>query len=168
MATAVELWRPVDGYAGLYEVSSLGRVRSLSHWTPHWAGGIRWHKGKLLKQARNGDYRYVYLSKEGVRTFIAVHRMVATAFLPNPNRLPQINHKDHRGHNNKASNLEWSTALHNLHHARNHYVFDAMSVRAVREMHGSGALRCDIAALMGVHVTTISKIVACTRWQHID
>lgn len=113
-----ENWRPVVGYEGLYEVSDLGNVRSLNYM----------HTGKTEKLALNKSYwgYYVlYLYKEGKRRQYKVHRLVAEAFLPNPNNLPFINHKDECKTNNfvwvnedgsvdlEKSNLEWCTPEYN-------------------------------------------------------
>lgn len=96
-----ERWLPVVGYEGLYEVSSLGRVKSLI-------------KNKILKQYKKGSYLYVflYMSKKS-RTY-RVHRLVAIAFIPNPLNLPQVNHKDENKQNNCVDNLEWCTAKYNI------------------------------------------------------
>lgn len=88
-----EIWRPVVGYEGLYEVSSYGRVR-------------RVNKG-LLKLQNVKGYNQVCLYKCGIRKIIKVHRMVAIAFIPNPDNLPQVNHRDEVKSNNCVENLEW-------------------------------------------------------------
>lgn len=96
-----EEWRPVKGYEGLYAVSSLGRVRSLER-------GTTWHDVHVLKQWRlNGEYRQVRLCAGGKFKSYSVHRLVAQAFLPNPDNLPCVNHKDEDPSNNAACNLEW-------------------------------------------------------------
>lgn len=95
-----ETWKDVAGYEGLYQVSDLGRVRSLLH------GKVR-----ILKFLDNG---YGYLKVELNRNGKLVHRLVAEAFIPNPLNLPQVNHKDEDKTNNTANNLEWCTAKYNL------------------------------------------------------
>lgn len=110
-----EIWKPVVGYEGWYEVSSLGRVRSVSH-TLDCAGRFKvFHKGKILKQQANIRWGYmsVYLSKNGERKRVRVNRIVAIAFLPNPNNLPEVNHKDEDRKNNRVDNLEWCDRLYN-------------------------------------------------------
>ena len=82
----MEQWRSVKGYEGLYEVSNLGNVRSVDRATIHKDGKQTTHKGKLLKigtDSRKG-YRIVYLSKDGKKRTVKVHRLVAIAFISNP------------------------------------------------------------------------------------
>lgn len=110
-----EIWKPVVGYEGWYEVSSLGRVRSVSH-TLDCAGRFKvFHKGKILKQQANIRWGYltVYLSKNGIRKRVRVNRLVAMAFLPNPQGLPMVNHKDENRQNNRVDNLEWCDHIYN-------------------------------------------------------
>ena len=98
-----EYWKPVVGYEGLYEVSNWGRVKSL-----------KFGKEKILKQSKNNKgYCLVTLSKNGTHKHFQVHRLVALHFLPNPNNLPQINHKDENKTNNNVDNLEWCTNEYN-------------------------------------------------------
>ena len=100
----MEKWKQIAGYEGLYEVSNLGRVRSL------WFGKTRVLKpGKL----RNG-YLFVTLCKDGKRKHLLVHRLVAGAFVPNPRNLETVNHKDEDKTNNAASNIEWLSRADNV------------------------------------------------------
>ena len=93
----MEHWKAIAGYEGLYEVSDLGRVKSLGY-----------GKEKILKPGKTrGGYLYVNLHKDGQRKTITVHRLVATAFISNPTNLETINHKDEVKTNNTVSNLEW-------------------------------------------------------------
>lgn len=94
----------MKGYEGLYEVSDLGRVRSLNRYVNYY-GGLRLAKGKILKPVSvSGGYLQVYIGKKNVKL---VHRLIAEAFIPNPNNLPCVNHKDENKTNNKLENLEW-------------------------------------------------------------
>ena len=103
----MEVWRDVVGYEGLYEVSNRGNVRSLN-----WRGtGIT----KTIQQKKhNRGYWQVILSVDGVQKTFLVHRLVANAFLDNPNHLPLINHKDENRKNNNAENLEWCSRSYNV------------------------------------------------------
>lgn len=102
-----EIWRPVVNYEGLYEVSSLGRVRSL--------GFDIYHPSKFLKmRANNKKYFYVDLHKNKTAVRFLVHRLVAIAFIPNPDNLPCVNHKDCNPQNNCVENLEWVTHQQNM------------------------------------------------------
>lgn len=110
-----EVWRPVVGYEGLYEVSSEGRVRSLDRICVHYSGGPQIRKGKLLTlQTDHKGYKKILLSKDGTYKLWSVHRLVALAFIPNPNNYPCVNHKDENKANNSVDNLEWCTIKYNI------------------------------------------------------
>lgn len=117
---AVEEWRPVKGFEGLYEVSNLGRVRSMDRWYMHMGRGyvkhLEFHKGRIMKQQENKGYPIVKIYKEGKCTTRQVHRLVAETFIPNPNNMPIVNHKDENPKNNNVNNLEWCTQGYNVHY----------------------------------------------------
>ena len=112
-----ETWRPVKGFEGLYEVSDHARVRSLDRWVTQDNNGTlceRIYKGKIIsQQIDHNGYLSVHISINGKVTGKNVHRLVAEAFVPNPNNLPCINHKDENKRNNLPSNLEWCDYLYN-------------------------------------------------------
>lgn len=101
-----EEWRDIENYEGLYQVSNLGRVKSLDYnHTKH---------EKILKLLKNTKgYLFVILYKEGKKKNYLSHRLVAEAFIPNPNNLPMINHKDENPLNNCVANLEWCDSKYN-------------------------------------------------------
>lgn len=110
-----EIWKDVKGYEGLYQVSNLGRVRSLDRRIVYKDGKKRLWKGQILKPLKSkGDYWRVCLLKNQNRKYEQIHRLVALAFIPNPNNLSQVNHIDKNIHNNSASNLEFCTAQYNV------------------------------------------------------
>lgn len=113
----LEEWADIDGYVGLYQVSNLGRVKSLPRYVNRGNAGSIWYNGHILKpnKNRNGEV-YYSLSKNGDMKSFTVHRLVAKAFIPNPYGLPQINHIDGDRENNMVSNLEWCTASYNSLH----------------------------------------------------
>lgn len=101
-----ETWKPVKGYEDLYEASSIGRVKSLNYN----------HTGveKILKQVKDKyGYLQVFLCRNGKVKHFLVHRLVAIAFLPNPEGFEQVNHRDEVKTNNCVSNLEWCTPKYN-------------------------------------------------------
>lgn len=104
----VELWKDIEGFEGLYQVSNLGRVRS------YFREGT---KGGIIKQFIINRYPKVHLFKDGVGKFIYTHRLVALAFIPNPENKPQINHINGNKYDNRAINLEWATSQENIQHA---------------------------------------------------
>ena len=107
----MEQWKAVVGFEGLYEVSDLGRVKSL--------GNNKTRKEKILKQQKHrGGYLFVILYKDGKAKHSKVHRLVAKAFIPNPNNLETVNHRDEVKTNNAASNLEWMTQGDNVIYSR--------------------------------------------------
>ena len=99
-----EIWKDIPGYKGFYQASNLGRIKRMA------AGKIREH---ILKQFRVGEYMSVGPSVNNVRTQRRVHRLVAMAFIPNPNRFPCINHKDENKLSNTVANLEWCDVKYN-------------------------------------------------------
>lgn len=110
----IEEWRDIAGFEGFYQVSNLGRVRSLDRTYVDAVGVERHYKGKYLTPCDDGKgYRNVMLQANGKRKTPRLCRIVATAFIPNPNQLPQVNHKDENKANDAAENLEWCTASYN-------------------------------------------------------
>lgn len=117
-----EIWKDIEGYEGSYQVSNLGNVKRIGHYSFHPRGkGHRfWLPERMLKQdLHNGPHPelLVTLSKEGICTSYQVHRLVASAFLPNPEHKPQVNHIDGDSCNNNLNNLEWVTGSENMQHA---------------------------------------------------
>lgn len=102
MDNSKEIWKDIQGYEGLYQVSNLGRVKSL------------YKGGTILKgSVNNRGYHIVMLYKGGKYKHLLIHRLVAQAFISNPQKLPQVNHKDEDKFNNSVSNLEWCTNIYN-------------------------------------------------------
>ena len=116
-----EVWKDVgeykeyEEYSGMYEVSNLGRVRSVDRYVINSIGIRKLYKGKLCKPKKeNNGYFRVALCKSNKRKFALIHRLVAQAFIPNPDNLPEVNHIDENKSNNKVSNLEWCTSKYNM------------------------------------------------------
>lgn len=107
MKKTKETWKPVVGYEGLYEVSDLGRVKKVARTITKADGTIKKVDERILKPSDSNGYQIVGLYRNGVSNPNWVHRLVAQAFIPNPNKLPEVNHKDEIRTNNKLDNLEW-------------------------------------------------------------
>lgn len=118
----MEIWKDIQGYEELYQVSNLGNVRSKTReWEQkHYSGGKSKYKkeGKILKvQADKNGYMHIDLHKGKKIERVLIHRLVATHFIDNPNKYKYINHIDSNPKNNKVNNLEWCTQSHNILHA---------------------------------------------------
>ena len=116
-----ECWKPIKDYEGIYEVSNYGRVKSLERviYNSGTKNGLYTIHEKIIKQRINKKrYGYCELSlhKNGKEKRFKVHRLVAEAFIPNPNNLPEVNHIDGNKENNHILNLEWVTPSENQKH----------------------------------------------------
>lgn len=107
-----EIWKDIHGYEQRYQVSNIGRIKSLKRVCKRGNN----HKPVnecILKPGNNKGYMTVALSKNGNVKYFQVHRLVAEAFIPNPDNLPCVNHKDENSLNNNVDNLEWCTYSYN-------------------------------------------------------
>lgn len=108
------IWKPVPGYEGFYEVSNNGCVRSISVYSYRYKRVIRRkHARRLKEEVTREGYKRVVLSFYGTSKHHSVHRLVAKAFIPNPDNLPAVNHKDENQGNNHVDNLEWCDGKYN-------------------------------------------------------
>lgn len=107
-----EIWKDIEGYEGLYQVSNKGRIRNKKHKILK-----TWNKqGKKKYYNSENDYQKIHLSKNNILKTYQVHRLVANAFIPNYKKLPQINHKNGKKNDNRVENLEWCTCKENVRH----------------------------------------------------
>lgn len=129
---AAEIWKPIAGYEGLYEVSNLGQVRSLPR--KNVKGGI-----KSPTETKWG-YLICPLWKNGKAKHCSVHRLVAEAFIPNPENKPTVNHIDCNRKNNRADNLEWATQSENVRHSvkLGHYAESGAESKPVFQIERTG------------------------------
>lgn len=129
-----EIWKDVPGYEGLYQVSNMGNIKSLSHYARNnKKGGLRLTEGRILSQYKmpNG-YMQVQFSKNEGREKVYVHRIVAMAFLSNENGFSDVNHIDGNKENNSVDNLEWCSHRSNqIHMIQNRMTKKAIPVLCV-------------------------------------
>ena len=167
-----EEWRRVRGFGGLYEVSSLGRVRSYAHD----------ERGRLLNPWRNPKgYLVVELKKSGGGATKQVHRLVAEAFIGPCPKGKQVNHKIPDKEDNRASNLEYVTPKENIHHAILHGLrappmlgqdnatskLTESKVRRIRLRVSRGETQTAVAKDYGVTQANVSEIVRRRTWRHV-
>lgn len=117
----MEIWKPIIGYEGYYEVSNMGNIRSVERKVEcpnRWGGfNIMRYESILLKPITiNSGYLVVTLSKKNKPKRELVHRLVAEAFIPNPDKKPEVNHINEIKTDNRSENLEWMTKSENLHY----------------------------------------------------
>lgn len=102
----MEIWKDIEGFEGYYQVSNLGNVKSLNY--------KRSGKAKLLSPKKhNKGYLQIQLNNGNANKTFTIHRLVAQAFISNPDKLPCVNHKDEDKTNNRAENLEWCSSKYN-------------------------------------------------------
>ena len=120
MIKNIEIWKDIDGFDNIYQVSNLGKVRSKDRIVVAWNNtkndySSKRIKGKILKQSIRNGYYSVTLTKE--RISCSVHRLLATTFIDNQENKETVNHKDGNKLNNHLSNIEWATYKENTQHA---------------------------------------------------
>jgi hypothetical protein len=174
--------RDVVGYEGLYGVTEEGAVIAYARTWKSGNGTVRSHdQFELAKEFDRAGYLDVTLTKNGKARHASVHRIVATAYIPNPRNLSQINHKDGIKSNSNAGNLEWCTPLENSQHAIAHGLVKNLrgrdhpqarltedQVRNIRARAKAGETNAEISSLFDVTPQTISKIVTRKRWKHLE
>lgn len=189
-----EVWKDIQGYEGLYQISNIGRVKSLERKVSHSKGGLRQVNKRILKNLLNKyGYAYVKLNNTGKKYF-SLHRLVALNFIANPENYKQVNHKDFNKLNNNVSNLEWCSCTMNirydwLHKRREHQrkissetiaksdiwrkgsehsqaKLNDAQVLKIREMVKTKS-HMEIAKLFGVSRPTITLIANRKLWRHI-
>ena len=181
-----EEWRAVVGWEGYYEVSSLGRVRSVTRMVSTRKSYLKPLTGRVLKQGQSTTgYPSVMLCVDGNHKFRKVHRLVGMAFVPNPNQYAELNHIDGNPQNGAASNLEWCSRQHNIAHAwetglsKVHYnrkrgaeqylsKLTEDQVRQIRLERAAGAEIIPLGRKYGVNHSTISSICLRKTWKHIE
>lgn len=170
-------WRDVEGFEGIYQVSSDGQVRGLDRIN---CRGKKVNGTILSPSVTRDNYELVVLQKDCVKTYKTVHRLVAIEFIQNPNGLPQINHIDGNKRNNDVSNLEWVSGEENMRHAaknnllpkgENHWrvkLSDA-DVENIRIRYKNREMsQTDLAKVYGVSSKTVWGIVSGGRRKKLE
>ena len=132
--TEIENWRDIEGYEGFYQVSSLGRVKSLGRWVSAKGDSVKFIKERILKPRKNpkGYLQVVLYNGEKVKSYY-IHRLVGKSFLPNSNNLTDVNHIDENKTNNRVDNLEWCDRTYNIRYSQtkpvNQFTLDGKFIR---------------------------------------
>lgn len=165
----MEIWKDIKNYEGLYQVSNLGNIKSF------------WHKKEvIMKQMNNNGYSQLNLYYCGLAKKFYVHRLVAKAFIPNPENKPQVNHIDGNKQNNNINNLEWVTNIENEKHAiklglkyqkgESHpsNKLTENEARVIKFLYSTGKYTTlEIAEIYNISHPTVSMIGRGKTWSHI-
>ena len=170
MSSVIELWLPITGYDGQYEISNFGNVRSKK------SG----HFKNKSKRILNKQYYATTLHINGFRKTFKIHRLVAMAFIPNPKNKPQVNHIDGNKLNNHANNLEWCTAKENMIHALKNGLLNSVGVsnyqtnlteRDVQIIRWMSEIGCfsyeQIAEFLSITKSNVAHIVKGRSFKHL-
>lgn len=135
------IWKDVIGFEGLYIVNKHGEIRSVDHYVKC-NTGRRLVKGKTIKPCDRGNgYPFVTMGKNGKQYNMSIHRVVAMAFLPNPENLPEVNHKDTNSFNFDLDNLEWCDRKYNNNYANRAYKSGEKRRRRVEQIKDGFVIR---------------------------
>lgn len=153
----MEIWKDIEGFEGKYQVSNFGRVKSLPKYT-YSRGYPQLRKEKILKPGYTGKSRCYATVRLNDGHSYKVHRLVAQAFIPNPDNLPLINHKDENPKNNHVNNLEWCTNSYNV----------SYSARPLSDNHKQKIRKAHLGKkLTSEHKAKISK-ASTKRFQNLE
>lgn len=171
-----EIWKSVEGYEGLYEISNLGNLYRLEYITNRG----RKIKGKLMNQYLNyKGYIQVYLIKEGKKFTTTIHRLMAIAFIPNPDNKPQINHLNGIKNYNKLENFEWcdnsENQLHAFHTGLKKYPKGELNsntslteelVNIIKQEYNSGGKIPELSKKYSIELQILRNIIYGRTWTH--
>lgn len=170
-----EIWRDVPGYEEMYAISTWGRVKSLARFRKGKAGKpVRVHE-KFRKVFFENGYPVVGLMKNSIGKKFGVHRLIALAFIPNPENKPEVNHKNGKKWDFRIKNLEWATRKENAEHASKTGLLPGRTrkpgkklndemVADIRMLLAAGMSRKEIAEFFEVSVFAITDIAIGRTW----
>lgn len=162
----MEIWKDITGYESLYQISNKGRIKSLQRFVTSKNGSKQLIKEKIRKTSvTTAGYEYVVLSSNGKCKTLLIHRLVAESFIPNPNNLECVNHKDENKSNNCVNNLEWcnytyNNTYKNIHLRRNKDNITRKVIQYDLEMHELNRWNSVIEAANNFN-THSSNIIKC-------
>lgn len=163
-----EIWKDIPELIGFYQASSLGRILRCNSIVNHPKGGMAKKKGRIIKQSYNHrtGYMRVGLCFKGKKITRTVHSMIAKAFVPNPNNLPEANHKDGNKLNNRYDNFEWVTKAGNRVHAIKTGLIKTITpekmltrskLNTLLNLNGIGYNQADLSRIFKLSQSTISR-----------
>lgn len=177
-----EIWKNIVGYEGLYQISNLGRVKSLSRIIRHWKEGNSVLVERILKPGydrKNGYYTVVFYKEKKAKTK-KIHRLVAEAFIPNPENKPCVNHINGNKTDNRLENLEWCSKKENVIHAHktglispaygsnaNASKLTELQVIKIKGLLAEGIKQEHIAKMYNVTRPTIGLIKRGVTWKNV-
>jgi hypothetical protein len=174
-----EFWKDIEGFEGRYQISDSGEVKSLGRFVNGKNGSKRWIKETILKPCYDGNgYLQSSLRIDGKFMANKTHRIVAQTFIPNPDNLPQINHKNGNKEDCSVENLEWCTGEYNLKHAIETGLTDNVGIKnaaakltdsdviKIKELKGK-ITHAKLAEMFNVTEPAIWKILNNRTWKHL-
>lgn len=183
-----EIWKDVIGYEGIYQVSNTGRVVSLSRPSVMHNGGIKILPERLMTAKVNrGGYQVVHL-RTGGNLYPTVHKLVAQAFLDNPDGKPTVNHIDGNKLNNHVDNLEWATHSEQMIHAISTGLYvqpdiskytkrgeshpnsklNPADIESIKLLRASGKTLKSIAEEFGIGISQVHRVCKGETWRHLN
>lgn len=174
----MEVWKDIKGFENYYQVSDLGNVRSITRFIDNPLGGLKQLTGKPMNPYLNKKGYLLVTLRNQHRKVAKIHRLVAKAFIPNPENKPEVNHKNGVKTDNSKDNLEWSTNRENIDHSwstglnknygENHAnsKFTESDILAIR-LNENCLKQKELAKIYNTTQGVISKIQSRIRWKHI-
>lgn len=175
-----EIWKDIEEYKGIYQVSNMGRIKSLERLTNGKLGSVKIHLEKILTPLNlTKGYQGVRLYKDYIGKTLKIHRIVAKTFICNPNNLPQVNHINGNKKDNKVSNLEWCDNRYNMDHALDSLLikrgfdkhfsnFNSILFSTIQPLLDCGLTCKQLSLIYNVDRHTISTILSGKSYKHLN